>query len=193
PHVAHGFPTLVSHVASGYGWLVVANGTRLQSCFVNGPLLGSHTRSSAQAAPRRHHTGGLAEDREREIVEGLKDMELESRLAREKRIADHDRRMYYEREFGAPSSELGLGQDEQLAYALWLSSQHDAEEATPTSSRDQKSHEHAQESPASAASERNLSSQFALEGMSEEEQLEYALFLSRSASEAAPDSSSTSK
>ncbi|KAI8325772.1 hypothetical protein GQ54DRAFT_295152 [Martensiomyces pterosporus] len=208
PRVAHGFPTLVADVASSYGWLVIANGTRIQTCFVNSQPSLSHSHSNASPALRSHLTGGQAEDREREMQEDMEDMKLESMRERERRIADHDRRMYYEREFAAPSSELGLDQDEQLAYALWLSSQHDQQShqqgggdrdscgvggaaggypcpATSAHSGDRQSQEQDFEQTPSATGGSTMPSEFALEGMTEEEQLEYALFLSRSASEAA--------
>ncbi|KAJ2476473.1 hypothetical protein EV174_004915 [Coemansia sp. RSA 2320] len=156
PLLNPGFPTLVSDVAAGYGWLVIANGTRIQSYLAH--------------------------------------MKLETQRERQRRIELHESRTYVEREFVEPSSELGLNPDEQLAYALWLSSQQQSS-ATPggyTTSCSASTSDLCDSSIASTpvpaslclpdedAASASHSAHFALEGMTEDEQLEYALFLSKS-------------
>ncbi|KAJ1933692.1 hypothetical protein FBU59_005945, partial [Linderina macrospora] len=125
PNVVHAFPTLVSDVASGYGWVVLANGTRLQTAFV-GQGAGSHasTPRHAQSGSARRTASALnMEEMEQEVEESLEELRLETELERERRISEYDRRQYVDREFAGPVEELGLDQDEQLEYALWLSSQ----------------------------------------------------------------------
>ncbi|KAJ2485866.1 hypothetical protein IWW37_005813 [Coemansia sp. RSA 2050] len=117
PRVMRGFPTLVSDVHAGYGWVVVANGTRTQSCFLESPSRTRHERHKKKAVFQNHR--GL----EREVEEDLASMRLETQGERRRRIESHANRTHVERTFIEPGERLGLGPDEQLAYALWLSSQ----------------------------------------------------------------------
>ncbi|KAJ2741035.1 hypothetical protein GGI20_005463 [Coemansia sp. BCRC 34301] len=116
--LAAGFPSLVSDVHAGYGWVVVANGTRIQSCFVEPPGSTLH-RPHKKKAPHRHHHHSL----EREVEEDLASMRLETQEDRHRRIEQHARRTHLERTFIEPEEQLGLGPSEQLEYAIWLSSQ----------------------------------------------------------------------
>ncbi|KAJ2694941.1 hypothetical protein H4218_005400 [Coemansia sp. IMI 209128] len=120
PRVMRGFPTLVSDVHAGYGWAVVANGTRIQSCFLESPSRTHHERHRKKAVFQNHR--GL----EREVEEDLASMRLETQGERRRRIESHANRAHVERTFIEPGERLGLDPDEQLAYALWLSSQQES-------------------------------------------------------------------
>ncbi|KAJ2014098.1 hypothetical protein H4S03_005831 [Coemansia sp. S3946] len=118
PRVARGFPTLVSDVHAGYGWIVVANGTRIQSCFIESPSRPHHEKHKKKAVYHSHRA------LEREVEEDLASMRLETQSERHRRIELHESRTHVERTFIEPEEQLGLGPDEQLTYALWLSEQH---------------------------------------------------------------------
>ncbi|KAJ2360643.1 hypothetical protein H4S02_011892, partial [Coemansia sp. RSA 2611] len=63
---------------------------------------------------------------EREVEEDLASMRLETQGERRRRIESHANRAHVERTFIEPGERLGLDPDEQLAYALWLSSQQES-------------------------------------------------------------------
>ncbi|KAJ1659066.1 hypothetical protein GGF38_004141 [Coemansia sp. RSA 25] len=151
PRVDRGFPTLVADVHAGYGWVVVASGTRIQSCFVEPP--GSHRRHHHQRQERHHHQHrpkhraqhhGLER---REVEEDLASMRLETQVDRDRRIELHEHRARLERTFIEPEEQLGLDPTEQLEYAIWLSSQQQQQQQVS-------------------------------EDMTEDEQLQYALLIS---------------
>ncbi|KAJ2056156.1 hypothetical protein GGI17_006335 [Coemansia sp. S146] len=145
PLVTRGFPTLVSDIHAGYGWIVVANGTRIQSCFIESPSRPHHEKHKKKAVYQSHRA------LEREVEEDLASMRLETQSERNRRIELHVNRTHVERTFIEPEEQLGLGPDEQLAYALWLSEQHGS----------------------------HASSEDMAEDMTEDEQLQVALLLSQ--------------
>ncbi|KAI9504543.1 hypothetical protein BX070DRAFT_233659 [Coemansia spiralis] len=229
PTLAHGFPTLVADLCIGYGWIVVANGTRIHSFFLDHQQLQRQRGKGAAGAPHglslpKHERSNV---RAAHIAEELETVRLEARNERERRIKAHENRRYVEREFLEPTTELGLSADEQLAYALWLSQQN---EPPSTAATEQASEEDANQTNAGSSSSNSVSSEavdfssdldyahaapeskaeasdrhphapasgdrcvdhsssgngyvvyeknFSLEDMNEEEQLAYALFLSR--------------
>ncbi|KAJ2750915.1 hypothetical protein GGI19_004819 [Coemansia pectinata] len=145
PLVTRGFPTLISDIHAGYGWIVVANGTRIQSCFIESPSRPHHEKHKKKAVYQSHRA------LEREVEEDLASMRLEAQSERNRRIELHTNRTHVERTFIEPEEQLGLGPDEQLAYALWLSEQHGS----------------------------HASSEDMAEDMTEDEQLQVALLLSQ--------------
>ncbi|KAJ1733338.1 hypothetical protein LPJ61_001614 [Coemansia biformis] len=147
------FPTVVSEVRAGYGWIVAANSMHIHASFAGLP-----GKTRRQWRPRRPERG---EDIDQALEEGLEDARAELDYDRECRIREHETRTHVEREFEAPVAQLGLTADEQLAYALWLSTHDSGSDGADGS--DQRPH-----------------AGFALEGMTEEEQVEYALRLSSS-------------
>ncbi|KAJ2433987.1 hypothetical protein GGF42_009302, partial [Coemansia sp. RSA 2424] len=110
PRVDRGFPTLVADVHAGYGWVVVASGTRIQSCFVEPP--GSHRRHRRHSPHHHQHRPkhraqhhGLER---REVEEDLANMRLETQVDRARRIELHEHRARLERTFIEPEEQLGL-------------------------------------------------------------------------------------
>ncbi|KAJ1766672.1 hypothetical protein IW140_003793 [Coemansia sp. RSA 1813] len=200
PELVHGFPTLVADVVAGHGWVVVANGTRIHSCFLGQqhmpqPKAKGPGHSSNSSRQRNGRSGAQAAS----IVEELAELQLETRDEREWRIEEHENRAYIEREFMQPTTELGLSADEQIAYALWLSQQDGSSKAaaeqcsshataaqpngsalgTCNASADSIDGHRSLDSAASSDGRNaNDFTDLALEDMTEEEQLEYALFLS---------------
>ncbi|KAJ2860117.1 hypothetical protein GGI22_002803 [Coemansia erecta] len=197
PDLAHSFPTLVADIAAGYAWVVVANGTRIHSCFLR-PQNASKPRGqpahASPIAPRQRNAISY-----RNIAEELAELRLETRHQREWRIEAHENRAYLEREFMQPTTELGLSADEQIAYALWLSQQEasanasanasastsastSAADASSNSGDDQDSD--GSSSGAAAGDRHNVGAFMGLapEDMTEEQQIEYALFLSNTSS-----------
>ncbi|KAJ2813417.1 hypothetical protein FBU31_007446, partial [Coemansia sp. 'formosensis'] len=118
PRVTRGFPTLVADVHAGYGWVVVANGTRIQSCFLDA-LGHSHRHEKQKRRAAYQSSRGL----EREVAEDLARMRVETHAERQRRMERHAERAHVERTFIEPEEQLGLDPDEQIAYALWLSEQ----------------------------------------------------------------------
>ncbi|KAJ2716705.1 hypothetical protein H4R19_000479 [Coemansia spiralis] len=143
---AEQLPTLVTEVRAGYGWLVAANRMYIHATFAGLP-----GKSRRQRQPRRPERAG---DMDWLLEEGMAEARAESAHDRAQRLRAHERRTHVEREYEAPAAELGLSIDEQLAYALWLSTHGDASPPQP---------------PANAA----------VDGMTEDEQLAYALRLSQ--------------
>ncbi|KAJ2654515.1 hypothetical protein IWW48_006056 [Coemansia sp. RSA 1200] len=178
PELTHGFPTLVADVVAGYAWVVVANGTRIHSCFLGHPQTQSKTKASGHLPHAGRLRAGRPETSPFHIAEEMAMLRLETHSKRSQRIEDHENRAYVEREFMNPTSELGLSPDEQIAYALWLSQQEhggrsdSTPRGSPTGSDEVGSASNGDSSSLDASG-------LALEDMTEEEQVEYALFLSR--------------
>ncbi|PIA18660.1 hypothetical protein COEREDRAFT_79673 [Coemansia reversa NRRL 1564] len=154
PRATH-FPTAVAAVAAGYGWVVAATGMHIQACF-------AITSRRPPPAPVRV----ARENHAQRMADGLAEARLESDCARDRRLHEHALRCHVEREFELPTAALGLNLDEQLAYALMLSTD------TP-----------AQLSPSDADRPEPLDL-----GLSPDEQLAYALMLSTESSALSPAS-----
>lgn len=179
--LAHGFPALVNQIVAGYGWIVVANGISLQMCFISDAarqqldgqhhlLRGSGRHRSHPAKSSGSNTPGSArlENTQLEITEGLEAARLEADRQRKHREEIREHREYVDQEFVSPMSELGLNADEQLEYALWLSSQ-----------QEQKAPEDEREVSEDSNAIVDRVGELSLSDMTEDEQLEYAMFLSR--------------
>ncbi|KAJ2450952.1 hypothetical protein EV183_003948 [Coemansia sp. RSA 2336] len=110
------FPSTVSHISAGYAWIAVATGTHIYACFTQQPAPPPlpHARVSRVVRSRSSIREVLAE--------GLEEMKIESEQARNMRLQEQAKREHIEREFVEPEDKLGLNPEEQLAYALWLSS-----------------------------------------------------------------------
>ncbi|KAJ1855757.1 hypothetical protein GGF49_000005 [Coemansia sp. RSA 1853] len=154
-----GYPTMVTQIVVGYAWILAANNMHIHAAFA-GPTKPQMRKPKSN---RRVRSSSIDEM----LAEGIEDMRVESMQGREHRLWAHETRGYVEREFERPAEELGLSLDEQMAYALWLSSAQPSGEVTPGLDPDSKSSSGPE--PATLAA------------MSEDEQIAFALFLSRSA------------
>ncbi|KAJ2160445.1 hypothetical protein GGF46_002271 [Coemansia sp. RSA 552] len=137
-------PSIITALRAGYGWGMAAGCAHIHAVFALPPPPKTPSRPSLR-------TRDTPKTR---IAEALTAARHESTAARSRRIAAADARSYVEREFEAPLRDLGLTEDEQLAYALSRST------ADPTLGLP--------EDPTL--------------GLTEDEQLELALRLSRSSS-----------
>ncbi|KAJ1799846.1 hypothetical protein LPJ59_001546 [Coemansia sp. RSA 2399] len=183
PDLVHAFPTLVADIAAGYAWVVVANGTRIHSCFLSPQHLPRPRGQPAHASPNALRQRNARSNNN--IAEELAELRLETRHQREWRIEAHENRAYLEREFMQPTSELGLSADEQIAYALWLSQQEASASAADASSNGGDDLDSDRSSSSAAVGDKHDVSAFmglAPEDMTEEQQIEYALFLSSKSS-----------
>ncbi|KAJ2559187.1 hypothetical protein EV175_000449 [Coemansia sp. RSA 1933] len=174
PALVHSFPTLVADVVAGSTWVAMANGTRIHSCFLTPTQKPIHASPASRLRSLRSD-GFLSAN----IAEELAELRLETHAQRQERIDAHETRAYLDREFVLPTDELGLSPDEQVAYALWLSQQQTPDNHTPASADDATTL-----SSATHSDQPNPDhfSHLALDDMTEEEQLEYALFLSSTSS-----------
>ncbi|KAJ2355907.1 hypothetical protein GGF43_002403 [Coemansia sp. RSA 2618] len=176
------FPSSVTHVVAGYGWLLAANNMHIHACFAGHAHRPRARKPGRGALARGTGIGEL-------LAEGIEEVRLESTHGREQRMRRHETREYVEREFERPAAELGLSPDEQIAYALWLSSTQASGSDSPVTA-DAGPQRVGSDSPVTASPKRSGSrspsnaspepSAVAVDEMSEAEQVAYALFLSRS-------------
>ncbi|KAJ2883844.1 hypothetical protein FB639_002082 [Coemansia asiatica] len=164
PALCQTYPALVTQVVAGDSWLLAVNGTHLQICHAEKPpetplpKKGRGQRSLARPAQK------VALELAREIDT----VRLESEEQRTMRIERYEQQRRIENEFG--DGELGLNADEQIQYAIWLSANQAQEQDSESSA------------PASASTTASmpeaLADEYSIQGMTEEEQLQYALHLS---------------
>ncbi|KAJ2555617.1 Sphingosine N-acyltransferase lag1 [Coemansia sp. RSA 1878] len=155
-----GYPTMVTQIVIGYAWILAANNMHIHATFAG------HTapQTRKQKSARRVRASSIDEL----LAEGIEDMRVEAQKGREHLLWAHETRGYVEREFERPAEELGLSPDEQMAYALWLSSTQASGEVTPEADPSGSSGSNPNAGPEPAT----------LANFSENEQMAYALWLS---------------
>ncbi|KAJ2140185.1 Sphingosine N-acyltransferase lag1 [Coemansia sp. RSA 678] len=158
-----GYPTMVTQIVIGYAWILAANNMHIHATFAGHATPQTRKQKSA----RRVRASSIDEL----LAEGIEDMRVEAQNGREHLLWAHETRGYVEREFERPAEELGLSPDEQMAYALWLSSTQASGEVTPAGPDSNGSIE-------SSPNPNTGPDPATLAAMSEDEQMAYALWLS---------------
>ncbi|KAJ2498263.1 hypothetical protein GGH96_004467 [Coemansia sp. RSA 1972] len=170
------YPTMVTQIVIGYAWILAANNMHIHATFAGHATPQTRKQKSA----RRVRASSIDEL----LAEGIEDMRVEAQKGREHRLWAHETRGYVEREFERPAEELGLSPDEQMAYALWLSSAQASGEVTPGAGIEP-----------NGSNPNTVPEPATLAAMSEDEQMAYALWLSstQASDNVAPGSDPSSK
>ncbi|KAJ2233505.1 hypothetical protein IWW45_004123 [Coemansia sp. RSA 485] len=169
PVLCQTYPTFVSQVVVGNTWVLVANGTHVQTCIVEKP-------PPARTPKKRrggHSIARFTHKMSAELEHELEVLRVETEEKRALRIEQHEQRQRIESEFG--NNQLGLSAEEQIEYAIWLSANQEQKSEPPVSA--------SSSAPSSASTS---TEQYSIQGMTEDEQLQYALLLSASTEEYTP-------
>ncbi|KAJ2723593.1 hypothetical protein GGI07_002548 [Coemansia sp. Benny D115] len=170
----HRFPTLVAHLAIGPDWLLATSaGFLYASIPVQSGLENKNSKKKKKSQAANEFKGRKAL---RELSDEVAKLQLETESERLARIGRAEKQMRIMREFGDPEAMLGLDAEEQLEYALWLSSNQAQSGYGIAGGAGGSSNG----GSSRATEHRSYDLADALEGMTEEEQIQYAIMLSSS-------------